>query len=226
MKISKILSNVVWLLIVLIGPPASAGPLGRGQDYTVMISTVLVPYKNKAIERERYAVGEPVQVKVVMTNASTQTLNVPKGEDYYRPQLFRYGQLVAYRKEVSERIEKLGAGTGARITGFFFLKPNEPQSDTIDLDYWYGPLEAGHYQLTLQRIFFKQRAESNAVLFEVVPQANHIGAACTRARTVNAAEGERRRARRGANFSYRERTVRGGRAVRDRRPYGVAARRP
>lgn len=169
MKFSKTPCNRVWLLVLFILLPTlvPAFPISRAQDYTVMISTVS-DCKGELVEREQYKVGGQVKVKVMMTNISTGTLNVPKGEDYYRPQLFRDGQLVAYRKEVSERTEKLGKGTAARITGFLFLKPNEPQVDTIDLNYWYEPLEVGQYQLSLQRIFFKQRIESNAVLFEVI----------------------------------------------------------
>lgn len=169
MKISKTLRNNAWLLMLLIWLPISAFSLSHVQDYTVTISTVLMSCTDKLIERGQYRIGEQVQVKVVMTNTSTKTLNVPKGEDYYRPQLFRDGQLMSYRKEVSERIEKLGKGTGSRITGFFFLKPNEPQVGTIDLNYWYEPLEAGRYQLSLERIFFKQKVESNVVSFEVLP---------------------------------------------------------
>lgn len=159
----RLLTLCVWLSSLF-----TAFALNRAQDYTVAIFTVS-GCKGEAGERERYGLGEHVRVKVLMTNISGKTLNVPKGEDYYRPQLFRDGQLVAYRKEVSERVDKLEKGTGARITGFLFLEPNEPQVDSIDLNYWYGRLEAGQYQLSLQRIFFKQRVESNAVLFEVIP---------------------------------------------------------
>lgn len=167
MKFSKTLSNCVFMLFIWLSILFPASPLSNAQDYTVTISTVSGCI-GKLVERGQYRVGEHVQVKVLMTNISTKTLNVPKGDDYYRPQLFRDGQLVAYRKEVSERIEKLGKGTGARITGFLFLEPHEPQVDTIDLNYWYERLDVGQYQLSLQRIFFKQRVESNAVFFEVI----------------------------------------------------------
>ncbi len=156
------------LLASLMVLSPSAFSLAKG-DYLVTISVVSVPRNGEMVKRERYKAGENVQVKVTMTNTSTETRNVPKGEDYYRPWLFRDGVEVAFRREVSERVtkqEKLGY---TRVTGFLFLKPNEPQSDIIDLNYWYEPLKPGHYQLSLQRTFFKQRAESNLVFFEVLP---------------------------------------------------------
>lgn len=165
----KILKHSIWLLALVIVLSVFAFSSVRQHDYLVTISVVSVAAESEAVEREQYKAGEKVQVKITMTNTSTRTLNVPKGEDYYRPHLARDGQPVAYRKGVSERIEKQERGGSSRITGFLFLKPNEPQSDIIDLDYWYLPLEPGHYQLSLKRIFFKQREDSDVVFFEVLP---------------------------------------------------------
>lgn len=163
----KLLKQMIWVLLSVMFLPFSAFPFNFQNDYLVTISAVSTSSEGKLIEREQYKAGEKIQVKVTMVNTSSKTLNVPKGEDYYRPQLFRDGQLVAYRKEVFERIEKQDKGDSSRITGFLFLKPNEAQSDVINLDYWYEPLPSGHYQLSLQRIFFKQRVESNVIFFEV-----------------------------------------------------------
>jgi hypothetical protein len=159
--------QTAWLLATGILLSISAFPLNYQNNYLVTISAVSGSDKGETTERYIYKTGEKVQVQVTMTNTSAKTLNVPKGEDYYRPQLFRDGQLVAYREAVSERVGKQEKGGSSRIVGFLFLKPNEPQSDIIDLDYWYEHLPSGHYQLSLQRIFFKRRAESNAVFFEI-----------------------------------------------------------
>jgi len=137
-------------------------------DYLVEISVVSKPTEGELI-KETYKSGEKVQVKVTMTNVSTKTMNVPKGEDYYRPHLVRDGHPVAYRKEVAARIQKQEKGGSSRITGFLFLRPNEPQSDLIDLDYWFKPLRPGRYQLSVRRIFFKQRADSKTIFFKVLP---------------------------------------------------------
>jgi len=180
MNIRRVLnSNSVRLLLSAWLSLATAS-LCYSQDYMVMISTVSlckqelvekVQYsvdKEELVEKTRYRVGEEVIVRISITNTSNETLNVPKGEDYYRPKLFRHGELVAYREEVSERIETLSNGRAARITGFLFIKPGIPEVDVINLTHWYGPLEPGYYQLSLQRIFFKQSAESNVVTFEVI----------------------------------------------------------
>jgi hypothetical protein len=165
----NMLKHTASLLASVIVLAFSAFPSVHQQDYLLTISVVSMPGEGEPVVRESYKAGEKVQVKITMTNTATETRNVPKGEDYSRPRLSRDGVEVAYRKEVSERIKKQEKLGYTRVTGFLFLKPNEPQSDIIDLNYWYEPLKPGHYQLSLQRTFFKQRAESNAVFFEVLP---------------------------------------------------------
>jgi hypothetical protein len=163
----RMMKHTAWLASVMV---LSISIFSSAQyDYLVTISVVSVSGEGEPVARERYRSGEKVHVKITITNTSPNTLNIPKGEDYSRPRLYRDGQLITYRKDVSERIEKQETGDSSRITGFLFLKPNEPQSDIIDLNYWYEFLKPGHYKLSLQRIFFKQRAASNTVFFEVLP---------------------------------------------------------
>ena len=52
------------------------------------------------------------------------------------------------------------------------LKPSQSiRVGLVSLDDWYGPLEPGRYELTLQHRFMgkEQPAESNTVTFEVLP---------------------------------------------------------
>jgi hypothetical protein len=137
--------SCLWLLLLFVWLPASFPSTlnSDARDYTVTISTVS-EYKGEFVETVQYTAGQQVFVNVLM------------------------GRLVEYRKDASERIEKLGNGMAARMTGFMLLTPTKSLVDTIDLSYWYEPLEAGRYQLSLQRIFFKQRIDSNAVLFDVI----------------------------------------------------------
>ena len=137
------------------------------QKYEVVIS---IPDTDSSSGVERLKVGEKVRVKVKVTNTSDRKLSVPKGNDWYRPQLIRDGQSVPYRKEAAERIEKGDEpGCCCTVNGFMFPEPRKSGEDTIDLDYWYGSLEAGQYQLSLERIFFgPESAYSNVVSFEIV----------------------------------------------------------
>jgi hypothetical protein len=85
---------------------------------------------------ERLKVGEKIRVKVEVMNPSHRKLSIPKGNDWNRPQLLRDGQIVPYRKEVVERIEKRGeAGGCCTVNGFMFLESDKFGVDTIDLDY-------------------------------------------------------------------------------------------
>jgi hypothetical protein len=137
------------------------------QKYEVVIS---IPGTDHSSGVERLKVGEKVRVQVKVTNTTDRKLTVPKGNDWYRPQLIRDGQSVPYGKEAAQRIEKSGEPGGCcTVNGFLLLEPHKSWEDTIDLDYWYGSLEAGQYQLSLERIFFgPESAYSNLVSFEIV----------------------------------------------------------
>ena len=163
------LERISWLFILLTLVAINTSSKALAQNYEAAISTVSIGEKDDAVEKAQFKVGEKVQVKVSVTNLAETKMNAPKGEDYYRPRLYRNGQLVAYRKEIAYRIEKQNNGGSFRVTGFWFLEPHKPQTDNIDLSYWYSPLKSGQYQLSLERLFFKrERATSNVVFFEVV----------------------------------------------------------
>lgn len=144
----------------------------RAQNFGVSISTASSEEQSEQVEKDKFELSEKIPIKISVKNMGDTKANVPKGEDWYRPRLYRNGRLLPYRQEVSERIEKGERGEGSfRVTGFLFLEPNQLRVDMIDLSYWYPPLEAGQYQLSLERLFFKrERIESNVVFFEVVPE--------------------------------------------------------
>ena len=137
------------------------------QKYEVAISVSDI---DRSAGVERLKVDEKVRVNVKVTNTSDRKLSVPKGNDWYRPQLIRGGQIVPYRKEVALRIEKMDEPGGCcTVTGFLSPDPHKSREDTIELGYWYGPLEVGQYQLSLERIFFgPESVYSNVVSFEIV----------------------------------------------------------
>jgi hypothetical protein len=139
-------------------------------SFRVVISTVSGSGEKGTAAKDSFKVGEEVQIKVEITNLSNKVINIPKGIGFSRPTLFHNGQLVSYREEVSKQFRK---GEGGSITGMLFPKPNESQSEILDLNDYYEPLEPGQYQLSLERRFFKVndnaiKIQSNAVTFEVV----------------------------------------------------------
>ena len=138
------------------------------QNYEVTIST-LTGEKDDSVERVQYKVGEKVQVKVSIANITETKMYAQKGDDWYRPQLYRNGQLIAYRKEITDRIEKQDNDSIFRAAGIMSLEPHKPQVETIDISYWYPRLKPGQYQFSLERLFDKwERVASNVVFFEVV----------------------------------------------------------
>lgn len=136
-------------------------------NFRVAISTVSGPSDEEITAKDSFKVGEAVKIKVEVTNLSDKRMNVPRGIGFSRPTLFRNGQLVPYREEISKQFKK---GEGGVVTGMLSPKPNETQSEILDLNDFYRPLEPGHYQISFDRRFFKIGGiPSNAALFEVVP---------------------------------------------------------
>lgn len=137
-------------------------------ELRVIISAVSVSGEDETTTKNNFKLGEDVKVKVEITNLSTKSINVPKGVDYSRPTLFRDGQLVPYRKEITDR-EHLNYRS---VTGVQVLKPDETLTEILNLNEYYELLIQGKYRLSLQRRFFKvSDAEpdiwSNEVIFEV-----------------------------------------------------------
>lgn len=161
------IKRTIYVLAVLMCASFAFVPNAAAQNYSIAIS---VSGADCSSGVERFKLGDNVQIKVQVTNTSDKKINIPKGDDWNRPQLLLNGQLVPYRKDIAERIKKQIEMEGTyNVTGFMFPESNETKGDAIDLSYWYEPLEVGQYQLSLERLFFKlERTYSNTVLFEVV----------------------------------------------------------
>jgi hypothetical protein len=139
-------------------------------DFRVIISTVTDSSEDETKPKDIFTIGEAIKIKVEITNLSSKRINVPKGPGFSRPILFRDGQLVPYKEETRKRFE---TGVGVGVSGMLSPKPNETQTDILDLNEFYEPLGPGKYQLSLERRFFKVEdtainIPSNAVMVEVV----------------------------------------------------------
>lgn len=112
--------------------------------------------------------------RLQMTNTSISRVVVSIIDPYYqnRPQLFRDGQLVPYRKQTAELIKHREKEPSQRHRGVIRLEPNETKEVVyIDLATWYDQLEPGHYQLSAKYRFEPGQdwVESSVVTFEVEP---------------------------------------------------------
>jgi hypothetical protein len=158
--------SVPLLCLVLITVvAANAYSQNAESNFAVVISTVNKSGEQETTAMNKFKFGETVSVKVEITNLSDKVINVPQGIGFSRPVLFRDGRPVPYTKQVSDQFSK---GDGGLISNMLFPKPNQSQTEILDLNDFYEPLKPGRYQLSLERRFFKTgKIHSNAVTFEI-----------------------------------------------------------
>ena len=160
----------VFLLFCLLVITVNVNSQTAKPYFRVIISTVTDLGEDETKPKDSFKIGETIKIKVEITNLSSKRINVPKGPGFSRPTLFRDGQLVLYKEETRKRFE---TGVGVGVSGMLSPKPNETQTDILDLNEFYEPLDPGKYQLSLERRFFKVddtsiNIPSNAVMLEVV----------------------------------------------------------
>ena len=114
--------------------------------------------------------GGPININVLLTNISNRPSSIPKGMDWYRPQLFHTGKPIPYKERVAKKIEAEDKTDLIFATSeLSFFDSDKPCQETIELSYWYGELNPGHYLLSVERIFCRQRIRSNVVEFDIRP---------------------------------------------------------
>jgi hypothetical protein len=141
------------------------------------IELKLVPVSNCKDEKSQktlncYTAHGKITLQLLMTNKSLEPINIATNNSYYpyNLQLFRDGQLVPYRKDVAEIVDKPPAFVSSiRVK----LEPGKTEMvDMIYLSMWYRPLEPGHYQLDIKRRFQLDGVwtETASTTFEVEPE--------------------------------------------------------
>ncbi len=126
--------------------------------------------------KQEFRTGEPIRVALIITNRSTEILVMDKGDRFfhYRPRLFKDGREVEYLEGVKKSIDskdKYGPNGLSPVIAVT-LEPNKQTTvEYVDLAKWYGPLEAGHYELTLGHRFHHKgpHVQSNTTTFDVSP---------------------------------------------------------
>ncbi|HBB95276.1 MAG TPA: hypothetical protein DC054_07775 [Blastocatellia bacterium] len=91
----------------------------------------------------------------------------------YRPELYKDGASLTYTTEAQDKVEKAEHHVPTGSVFMVQLLPGrEVKWTDINVDYWYGPLGPGHYQLTVRKRFAPDGdwTESNPVTFEVIPR--------------------------------------------------------
>ena len=160
-------------------PPKEKDQSLENLDRLTEVSIEPVGYSRKdgsyVLTRE-FKTGEPIKLALTITNRSNETVVIDKGDRFfhYRPRLLKDGKEVDYLEDVKKNIDskdKYGPNGLSPVIATT-LEPNKSTLvDYINLREWYGPLEAGHYELTLGHRFHHKgpHVKSNATTFDVVP---------------------------------------------------------
>jgi hypothetical protein len=132
--------------------------------------------------KSRFKVGEDVPVVISMTNTGDKPAQYCRSTSLFqnRPQLKRDGQLIPYLTNLPQQVDQDEAVQRCEKSAsrqFYKLQPKQTKVvDWFKISLlgirWYGPLPAGHYELSLmRRIECCQgpMVESDKVAFEVVP---------------------------------------------------------
>ena len=133
-------------------PPQKSNDRSMEQLDRSEVSIMPVGYSRKegsyALKQE-FMTGEPIRVALMITNRSTATLVMDKGDRFfnYRPRLLKDGREVEYLEGVKKSIDskdKYGPNGLSPVIAVT-LEPNKQTTvEYLDLTKWYGPLEAGH----------------------------------------------------------------------------------
>ncbi len=154
----------LFLFPILAGAQESAtNPSQKGNDHSLErldslteVSVMPVGYSRRDgsyVLKQKFRTGEPIRVALLITNRSNETLVMDKGDRFfhYRPRLLKDGKEVDYLEDVKRNIDskdKYGPNGLSPVIAVT-LEPNKQTTvEYIDLAKWYGPLEAGHYELT------------------------------------------------------------------------------
>ncbi len=121
-----------------------------------------------------YSVGDEISFQLFITQSLFDELmlgNYMSASYEYRPQLFKDGTPLSYTKEAQDKIDlaEHQAPSGS-VFMVQLLSGREVKWANVNVNFWYGPLEPGHYQLTVRKHFVPEGdwAASNPVTFDVV----------------------------------------------------------
>lgn len=119
-----------------------------------------------------YRTGDHIDFQLYVTNSLAEMVQIEQHDPYsdIRPELFRDGDPVPYRKAVQEILEKR-----EKEPHFFRSVPShlapgkEYNLELVNLKDWYKSLPPGHYQLSVRRqfVYGGEWVQSNSVTFDV-----------------------------------------------------------
>lgn len=180
------IATVLLFSILTSAQKPGDNPSQKGNDHALErldglteISIMPVAYSRRDgsyVFKQEFKTGEPIRVALLITNRSDETLVMDKGDRFfhYRPRLLKDGKVFDFLEGVKKSInskDKYGPNGLSPVIAVI-LEPNKQTIvEYIDLAKWYGPLDAGHYELTLGHRFHHKgpHVQSNNTTFDVSP---------------------------------------------------------
>ena len=133
----------------------------------------MLPELNDPPEKLRapFRVNDGITFRLLIKNVSTEAKSFTHDSTYRynRPDLYKDGSLLPYRKDVLDKIKATDnpAGDFSRVEQ---LKPGEEFTEIIKLADWFQPLQPGRYELKVCHRFIwgGEWLETRALTFEIV----------------------------------------------------------
>ena len=131
--------------------------------------------ENPEVLRAPYTTKSNIYFRLQATNRSLQKVTLLIIDSYVqdRPELFRDGQIVPYKKGVDELLHAKDKDPFRKLVENVRLDPNESKGiGFIYLNDWYERLQLGHYQLSVKHRFEPGQdwIDSSSITFEVAPK--------------------------------------------------------
>jgi hypothetical protein len=177
----------LFLIILLFGggqPVVCQEPIEKKDSHYVISNPEVVKLEvlprtlemgeNSSVFEKPYTQGDRLYFRLRMTNTSMMPVEVPVGDPYAqdRPVLYKDGDVVAYRKQVSDLVEVRETQISEHARGWIAqLKSNESKIlQRFNLYDWYEDLGLGHYQLSVKHRFQPGQSwyESSSITFDIV----------------------------------------------------------
>jgi len=132
------------------------------------------PREDPSTTPSPYVAGDVISFQLLITQSQFDELmlaNHMSPSYEYRPDLSKDGSPLSYTKDAQEKAEIAERRAPSGSVSMVQLRPNrEVKWTDVNINYWYGSLAPGHYQLTVRKHFAPDGdwAESNPVTFDVV----------------------------------------------------------
>ncbi|HXD34048.1 MAG TPA: hypothetical protein VN643_23220 [Pyrinomonadaceae bacterium] len=177
-KISKVLFLLLLAAKVVAQEPVPERPPFIVKDPSV-IHFELIPSDDRGFDKrddslnKPYEEGAQIVIGMDAVNTSQEAVRIIVFNQWSqdRPELLRSGDKVEYRKEIRKGVEQSEWQPPDAQAQVVKLEPGKRlRIASFQLHTWYGPLEAGHYQLVVKHRFQhgQEWIASAPIIFEVV----------------------------------------------------------